>query len=254
MIGGAVVGAAVAVAGAVTGGRVPAMLRCIEPANFGVVAFDFNPTKISMSRQTQTTTRTTPGSGSGSSGGTTGAIPGKSKPSQILISEVILEGPLTKSRCDTLLGWLYPGSAVNLVAMVIGAVRTTALPKLTFQWGPPMVGFMYDVNLTGCKVDYTRFTPMGIPIRAKISLTMMEKPSPLGSLPMNPTSGGQPGRSAHTVSAGETLQSISYARYGTPALWRRIAEVNSIHDPTRVRPGAVVYLPNPDELTAGSTS
>jgi nucleoid-associated protein YgaU len=103
-------------------------------------------------------------------------------------------------------------------------------------------------------VDYTRFTPMGIPIRAKVSLTMMEKPSLLGSLPMNPTSGGQPGRSAHAVSAGETLQSISFARYGTPALWRRIAEVNGIHDPTRVRPGTVVYLPNPDELTTGSTS
>jgi nucleoid-associated protein YgaU len=69
---------------------------------------------------------------------------------------------------------------------------------------------------------------------------------------MNPTSGGQPGRRTHTVGQGETLQSIATANYGTPALWRRIAEVNGIDDPTRVRPGTTVYLPNGDELTAGS--
>jgi nucleoid-associated protein YgaU len=39
-------------------------------------------------------------------------------------------------------------------------------------------------------------------------------------------------------------------KYGTPGLWRRIAEVNRIQDPTRVRPGTTIYLPNPDELKA----
>jgi nucleoid-associated protein YgaU len=40
--------------------------------------------------------------------------------------------------------------------------------------------------------------------------------------------------------------------YGTPALWRKIAEVNRIQDPARIRPGQTVYLPNADELTNGT--
>jgi len=75
----------------------------------------------------------------------------------------------------------------------------------------------------------------------------------LGTLPMNPTSGGMPGRRSHTVGQGENLQSIAMANYGRPGLWRRIAEVNGITDPTRVRPGSTVYLPNEDELVNGST-
>jgi nucleoid-associated protein YgaU len=128
----------------------------------------------------------------------------------------------------------------------------TAPAPLTFTWGPPMVGFMYDVKLTSCRVVYERFTPAGIPIRAKISLDMEEVPSKFGSLPTNPTSGGLPGRRSHTVADGESLQSIAMANYGT--LWRRIAEVNRIQNPSRVRAGTVIYLPNADELTAKARS
>ena len=48
------------------------------------------------------------------------------------------------------------------------------------------------------------------------------------------------------------LQSIAMDNYRTPGLWRRIAEVNGIQDLARLRPGTTIYLPNPDELTAGA--
>jgi nucleoid-associated protein YgaU len=34
-------------------------------------------------------------------------------------------------------------------------------------------------------------------------------------------------------------------------MWRKIAEINGITDPGRVRPGTTVYLPGPGELTTG---
>ncbi|HTI20372.1 MAG TPA: LysM peptidoglycan-binding domain-containing protein [Kutzneria sp.] len=244
---GAAIGAAM-----LAGARVPAQLRCTDPANFGLVSFDFNPKKIEMSRQSTFSNRATPTATNGSSNA---ATTNNVRNAQIVVSDVKFEGLTTKMRCDTLLGWMAPGSALNLVGMVAalaGANLTTEPPVLTFQWGPPMVGFMYSVRLTNCKVVYERFSSAGIPNRATLNLTMQEVPSLLGSLPMNPTSGGQPGRRTHTVGQGETLQSIATANYGTPALWRRIAEVNGIDDPTRLRPGTTVYLPNGDELTSGS--
>ncbi|WP_052395985.1 LysM peptidoglycan-binding domain-containing protein [Kutzneria sp. 744] len=247
MAAGVAIGAA-----ALAGARVPAMLRCTDPANFGIVPFDFNPKKIEMSRQGSYGNRSTPTATNGSSNA---MVTQNVRNSEITISEVKLEGLTTKMRCDTLLGWMAPGSALNLVGMVAalaGANLTTEPPVLTFQWGPPMIGFMYSVRMTNCKISYERFTSAGIPIRAMLNLTFREVPSLLGSLPMNPTSGGQPGRRTHTVGQGETLQSIATANYGTPALWRRIAEVNGIDDPTRLRPGSTIYLPNGDELTAGS--
>jgi len=64
----------------------------------------------------------------------------------------------------------------------------------------------------------------------------------------NPTSGGMPGRQRHIVSASENVQTISTAAYGTPGLWRGVAEANNIDDPFRVKPGDTVYLPNANEI------
>jgi nucleoid-associated protein YgaU len=128
---------------------------------------------------------------------------------------------------------------------------STQPAKLTFQWGPPMIGFMYECKITSCTVNYVRFSAIGIPLRAEVDLQLMETPTMWGSMPTNPTSGGLPGRRSHTVAHGESLQSIAMDKYGTPGLWRKIAEVNHIKDPARVRPGSTIYLPNPEELTKG---
>jgi nucleoid-associated protein YgaU len=177
----------------------------------------------------------------------------RSEPAKIVMSDVMLEGMDTKLRCDTLLTWTSPDSGFlgQLLSAVTGQNLKTQPPELTFQWGPPMVGFMYTVVMQSVSVKYTRFTSAGIPVRAKVNLTFFEIPSLLGTLPQNPTSGGLVGRRAHTVGHGESLQSIATANYGNPGAWRRIAEVNGIQDPGKVRPGDTVYLPNPQELADG---
>jgi len=247
------IGVGVGVA-AVMGARIPAMLRCTTPPSLGLVLFDFNPEKITMSRNSRTAAVPAPPppsaavSGARTSQGTktpTKALEG----STIKLSKVIFTGPMTKFFCDQLLTWMVPNAGFMAMLGVKGF--STQPAKLTFQWGPPMIGFMYDCKITQCTVNYTRFSAIGIPLRAEVDLQLMEIPTLLGSMPTNPTSGGLPGRRSHTVAEGESLQSIATDKYGTPGLWRKIAEVNQIIDPAKVRPGRTIYLPNPEELTAG---
>jgi hypothetical protein len=240
---GAAIGAA-----AMAGARVPASLRCTTLPNIGFVYFDFNPTEITFTRNGVKATMPSPARGGGSQ------VQQKVPPTTINFSDLVLEGMDTKLRCDTLLTWLNPdaGFLGQLLSAVTGQNLKTQPPELTFQWGPPMIGFMYNVTLASVKVTYDRFTSAGIPVRAKVGMTMNEVPSMLGTLPQNPTSGGLTGRRAHTVADGDSLQSIATTNYGNPGAWRRIAEVNGIRDPAKVRPGDTVYLPNPDELRQGS--
>lgn len=251
----AAVGIGVGVA-AVMGARIPAMLRCTTWPNIGVVLFDFNPESITMTRNS--TSRTVPTMPkTGAFGGLSGRSQSSVQPttaveaSAIKLSKVTFNGPMTKFFCDQLLTWMQPNAGFLAMAGVSGFVSQPA--PLTFQWGPPMVGFMYDCKLKSVSVTYTRFSAIGIPLRAQVDLQLTETPTIWGSMPTNPTSGGLPGRRTHTVAQGESLQSIATEKYGKPGLWRRIAEVNKITDPSHVRPGRTIYLPNPDELTGAAS-
>jgi len=255
-VGAAVTGGANLVAGAAIGtamalgARVPASLRCTTLPNIGLVYFDFNPKEISFQRGAKKKSSPSPGN-KGAQESTT-----KVEGAKITLNDLTFEGVDTKLRCDTLLTWMNPdeGFLGTLLSAVTGNNLKTQPPQLTFQWGPPMVGFMYTVTLDTVKITYNRFTSAAVPIRAKVGLTLKEVPTLLGTFPQNPTSGGLTGRRAHTVGHGESLQSIATANYGSPGAWRRIAEVNGIQDPTRVRPGTTVYLPNPDELSTGGAA
>jgi nucleoid-associated protein YgaU len=232
--------------------RIPATLACVEPPNIGVVPFDFNPDQIDFSRTATVTNRPSMTATSGQPSGGTGAIVRKVTPPNIKLNNLVLEGLTTKLRCDQLLRWMSPFSGLPGLGGLGGATTKSILPTITFTWGPPMVAFLYQVRITSLNISYVRFNAMGMPIRAKVSLQLQEVPSLLASLPTNPTSGGLPGRRTHTVVDGDSLQSIATATYGRPGAWRRIAAVNRIHNPSRLRPGTTIYLPNPDELTDGS--
>jgi phage tail protein X len=233
------------------GGRIPAMFICIEPLPaIGVVPFDFNPDSIDMSRSGSIRVERNLGNRSDPPGAT-GAIITKAEPPQINLKEIVFEGLTTKLRCDQLLRWIGPYGGLQIPGL--SSVNAVNLPVITFSWGLPAVGFMYQVRMTKCNISYVRFNQMGMPTRAKVSLTLLQEPSPLGSLPTNPTSGGLPGRRSHTVADGDTLQSLATAYYGRPSAWRAIAAVNGITNPSRVRSGTRIYLPNAEELPSGGT-
>jgi nucleoid-associated protein YgaU len=237
---------------------IPATLSCIDirtPSQWRIVPFDFNPNKITISRGASLDAKPSAGAGAGSPSGSAGVVVWKTNPPDISISDITFEGLSTKLRCDTLLNWMSPPGGADAMAnafVSLGKPVESQIPTLRFVWGPPLFGFFYEVKLTSCSITYERFNPMGIPVRAKVTLKMMQQVSDLSTLPTNPTSGGLPGRTMHVLKAGESLHSVAQTRFGDVGLWRRIAEVNGIVDPARVRPGRTLYLPSADELARKS--
>lgn len=49
------------------------------------------------------------------------------------------------------------------------------------------------------------------------------------------------------VVRGDSLQSIAARHTGRATDWRRIAELNGIDDPSKLRPGSTLLLPGPTE-------
>ncbi|WP_051942347.1 LysM peptidoglycan-binding domain-containing protein [Streptacidiphilus rugosus] len=213
-----------------------AMLIGLDLTDLAPLVFNYNPLEIGYSRNAQTKTQATSGKPH--------PVYCKTSPAKITLSDVTLEGLDTKLRCEALIGWTIPASSSILAeVMSLG----TELPPLMFIWGPPVEGFVKFVNLTDCSIKFTRFTAIGIPIRAKISMTLTE--ISILDLPTNPTSGGLPGRGAHLVRQGESLPAITKKAYGHPRNWRALARANEIEDPLRTKPGQYVYLPNTSEFT-----
>jgi nucleoid-associated protein YgaU len=250
--GAAVVGAAVGLISTVAS-LIPATLRCLDfdhPTSIGLVPFDFNPSKITVTRSTTPEYKTAQGPGAGAPTGSGGAMVWKAPPPEVAINEIVFEGLTCKLRCDTLLNWMSPpGDDIKAAAAAaMGRPFNSEPPTLTFQWGPPLVGFMYDVKLLSTTISYERFNPTGIPVRAKVNLKMKQIVSNWANLPTNPTSGGVPGRRTHVVREGDTLAAVANTYFGNPAIWRRIADVNRINDPTRLRPGTTLFLPSGDDL------
>jgi nucleoid-associated protein YgaU len=243
--GASLSGAGAAFLGAVVRAKfIPASLE----AGFLPVLFSFSPKDVKVERKTVTSRN------SNVQTGQTGANWMETKPAKYTFT-AYLEGETTKVMGDKLLGWMCPGgagleAAIMKAAFGGGAVRTS-LPKVIFQWGPPILGFVVYCTLETCSIKYTRFTALGVPVRAEATITIAEEPSWAANLNTNPTSGGLPGRQQHTMVQGENIVNVANRRYEDPRVWRDIANVNNVDDPLRVRPGRRVYLPAPEEVNGG---
>src|SRR5580704_9654641 len=208
-----------------------------------VVQLELNPKSLSIRRQTQwkAPPNRAPNSAqpsSASSGQSGGQVPAGHGPLQYRQSQ---PGTLTmvvwfdqsfepdgdiSDDINQLQNWTCP------TARVLSGVQNP--PRVTFTWGSlSFVGHISSLN-----VNYLQFGVAGQPFRAEASITMTENPEAVPGT--NPTSGGIAGRRVHVVSAGDTLHSVSYREYGSPGLWRVLAEANGIDDPLRVMPGTTL--------------
>jgi len=219
-----------------------------EKLPFEMVEFDFNPETLKYSRGSDSTTRA---SASPAGVGSTPSILLKAPPKS-LQGMGYLVGDDVQERASQLYAWKDPGGGLlgQLIGAAVGALTGGRInlaakkPPLIFQWGTQIMRCV----LSNVQVTFERFSATGNPDRATINFTVQEEFNIFGMLPTNPTSGGMPGRQRHIVSASENVQTISTAAYGTPGLWRGVAEANNIDDPFRVKPGDTVYLPNANEI------
>lgn len=100
--------------------------------------------------------------------------------------------------------------------------------RLIFQ------GFLQQVTKT-----VTQFLEDGTPVRATLSCTFIEWEDPeTTEKEINPID--DPIR---VVKQGETLSSIAAEEYNDPALWRIIAETNSLNNPRKINAGQSLTIP-----------
>ena len=112
---------------------------------------------------------------------------------------------------------------------------------------PPIVRFTWDTEvfrgvLDSLTVTYLMFTPEGIPLRAKLSLSLKEYRPVDIQIKENPTSSPD-FEKTYVVRRGDTLSGIAFAVYRDATVWRAIAQNNQIQDPRTLPPGQVLQLP-----------
>lgn len=112
---------------------------------------------------------------------------------------------------------------------------------------PPIVAFRWDTQvfkgvLESLNITYVLFSPDGVPLRAKLSVTLKEYRPAAVQYRESPTLSPDFDKS-FVVRRGDTLSGISGQVYRDPAQWREIARANDIVDPRRIRPGETLRLP-----------
>jgi hypothetical protein len=117
-------------------------------------------------------------------------------------------------------------------------------PVLEVAWNAPA---RFHCYLNSLEATYTLFARDGTPIRASVSVKLVELPVPPGKT--NPSSGSERGHRRCRVTDGESLHSIAQREYDDPRLWRGLASVNGIDDPLRSLSGAYLHIP-PREIAA----
>jgi nucleoid-associated protein YgaU len=216
----------------------------------GVVTLDVNPDDVTLDKSQNTHTskinRASSSQNSGS-GGITKSVVGKtqykgSEPGTLTIKGATLG---SQTGVDDI-----SEDIENLYAALVppeGDESTSKPPEVIVsygQWYP-----LPSAYLSKLTVKVTDWLNDGTPVRADIpNLVLTELSSDLGG--QNPTSGAFGSRRTHTVVAGDSLASISYAEYGRPDYWRAIADVNGIDDPLRLRTGTELLIP-PREFAKG---
>ena len=111
-------------------------------------------------------------------------------------------------------------------------------PTVTFAWG----SLSFEGVVTDIKQTYTMFMPSGMPVRARVELTLKSVTDPGAAKRKRPFE--SPDRTKYrTVHQGEHLWNFAVQEYGDAELWRVIARENGLMNPLDLEPGQVIKLP-----------
>jgi hypothetical protein len=111
---------------------------------------------------------------------------------------------------------------------------------------PPIVRLTWDDQvfrgvIESLNITFAMFTPEGIPIRAKLNLTLKEY-RPV-EIQLKDPKASPDVEKRHIVRRGDTLAGIAGMAYGDPTRWREVARNNAIQDPRRLEPGRQIIVP-----------
>lgn len=117
--------------------------------------------------------------------------------------------------------------------------KTHAPPRILFIWGQ---GLSFHAIVESVQQKFSLFNPVGIPLRATLSVTFREYRT-LDKMVAELQSSDHTKR--RVVERGDTLSEIAAEEYGDPDEWRRIADANpdATANPRRLTPGTVLEIP-----------
>jgi len=112
---------------------------------------------------------------------------------------------------------------------------------------PPIVRLVWDRDvfrgvLESLNVTYVMFRPDGVPVRARLAVTLKEFRTVAEQLKERPTNSPDVDKS-YTVVRGDTIGSIAFKVFRDASKWREIAKANDIRDPRRLRAGQTLAIP-----------
>lgn len=113
-------------------------------------------------------------------------------------------------------------------------------PWVRFHWGDL---HSFKAIIDHLDVNFTYFASTGVPLRARVTLSLTQFEAEDTRAAQNPTSGTPHPHRVHQVHVGETLDRIAARYYGAATKWRAIADANNVTDPLRLEPGTLLAIP-----------
>lgn len=115
-------------------------------------------------------------------------------------------------------------------------------PVCVVDWGHSPAGHNSDFPFTGVvsqlTQQFTLFRSDGTPVRANVSLSLVEYLDPEKDLRIT-----DPEFTTWLVRRGDTLSNVAGELYGDPGQWRQIAVANNLDDPRTLTIGARLKVP-----------
>jgi nucleoid-associated protein YgaU len=215
------------------------------PGDYDIVDLQYNPTEIALEKNVHLAEI---------------AIPGLTSPLQQFV-----RGEAETLRLELLFDTSDQGMGTGAVSVVSLTDEIYALarivpdqhapPIVTFIWGPDFPGNELPLDLgnqrrnsftgvvTNIKQTFTLWSSGGVPLRAKISLSLREYAALQDQLKaLNLASPSK--THSYVLAQGDTLGLLAGKYYFDPGAWRAIALGNGIDDPRRLTPGTRLTIPS----------
>jgi len=215
------------------------------PGNLDFVDLQYNPTEIVLEKNVHIAEV---------------AIPGLTAPLQQFV-----RGDAETLRLELFFDTSDQGMGLNAVSVATITDTIYALsrivpdqhapPIVTFVWGsdfpgnelPSELGNQRRNSFTGVVTNirqtFTLWSSGGVPVRAKISLTLREYAALQDQLQaLNLASPSK--THSYVLARGDTLPLVASQFYFDPTNWRPIALGNGIDDPRRLNPGTQLTVPS----------
>ena len=123
-----------------------------------------------------------------------------------------------------------------------------APPRVVLRWGNGGQMTSHGANIAPWMVlesiseEFSLFSPAGIPLRAKLTVSFREAWTIEEQLKVTPHHSSDRTK-LHRVVRGETISHIAFVEYADPEQWRPIADANTLDNPRRLSTGAVLTIP-----------